>query len=1106
MPLPVLAEKDVVKQRLSAALQKLPPLEKERISISMANHAKKKKIPKKWIIGSAVSVGVVGVVIASILLIQNGLLETVSGLFHRTPVSDAAPSEPETPSTEAPSSSEEEPEPLPDPVFAYPEEMKGAWLTPGVDYLTSDDDSADTVKAQIDSAFATLEEWGFNTVILPVTKGEKALYPSAVLESITLTAADGTRFDPLAYILEKAREQGVYTYGVLDFHVGDEDNWDPTLAADAEKMLRMTEEVAPLYRFDGYLLSNYSFAIGKSGSEEAFAAQTAYEDRNAFTSAAITDVMKKAVEAVKAADRNFYTGLLSRGIWAHQRVDERGSETDGSYEEMTDGHADTLSWVKDKLFDFVMIRNSNATTHSTASFGKVLDWWNGVCAEVGVPLAVSLSADRVGGEERGWKAPDQLSQQLLLCREASAWSGCVFQSLTNLKKDTTGSTEALMKTYEGTIISDYIFDTLKITYPKKATTTTNESKSSLQGSADPNFPLLLNGEPVTLSEHGYFGVDVELQPGLNTYTFEHKGKTVVYKITYQVVVLKSVAPSSNMTLDGGSVVVLGAVARKGASVTATINGQKISMKAAPIKDDEDTSGEESEFVNYSGEYTLPAGIVGKTQNLGAVSVTASYNGLTETKKGGSITVNALPDTGTNLPDTDLPGVIDGLKTLSPTLGTGERVTSGSVVVVTSDYAETFEGSTTDDYSRPYNAYLPKGSTDAYVGTVTDASTGRQYYQTVSGRRVYTKDAALYKAEDFNASAITAKGHVSKSHTILTIGAQWRIPFNIKQAPQKYYRDTTDREPHYSISNYGQTAEYVDVTFYYVSSVDGTPDFSGSPLIKSAEWIKGDNYTYTLRLHLKNKGAFYGFSEVWDNEGNLQISFLNPASTSGGRLDGVRILLDPGHGGPTEKPAEAKLNLSYAFTLRDKLEALGADVTMTRTADVVLPLENRPALAHNKGYHIIISVHMNGATSAKATGASVHYYSEYGYTAGKFIYDRMHALEVQYGVGTTAAGTPRSEGVAWGTLLMTRSIFDMPSVLIECAFQTNPVDMECLKNPQYQDKLMQAVTQGVVDYFGSMSTARAVASTDAPEPAAASPVSAPADLGAGYVSVGRRKSA
>lgn len=47
------------------------------------------------------------------------------------------------------------------------------------------------------------------------------------------------------------------------------------------------------------------------------------------------------------------------------------------------------------------------------------------------------------------------------------------------------------------------------------------------------------------------------------------------------------------------------------------------------------------------------------------------------------------------------------------------------------------------------------------------------------------------------------------------------------------------------------------------------------------------------------------------------------------------------------------------------------------------------------------------------------------------------------------------------------IHDMPAVLIECGFQTNNKDKECLYNPTYQNELMQAVTNGVVNYFNSM---------------------------------------
>ncbi len=76
------------------------------------------------------------------------------------------------------------------------------------------------------------------------------------------------------------------------------------------------------------------------------------------------------------------------------------------------------------------------------------------------------------------------------------------------------------------------------------------------------------------------------------------------------------------------------------------------------------------------------------------------------------------------------------------------MTSGKVAVITAEYAETFLGTTTDDYSRPYNSQLPKGTTDCYVKTVYDTgNTGYSYYLFASGRRVYQKDAQLFGSED-----------------------------------------------------------------------------------------------------------------------------------------------------------------------------------------------------------------------------------------------------------------------------------------------------------------------------------------------------------------------
>ncbi len=1052
----------------------------------MAKHARRAPVPKKLLIGSAISAGAVLIIVLAVLLLHNGLLETLAGVFGPPAASDvSAPPDPSSPLSEEPAPPE--PEPEPEPVYAYPVEMRGAFLTAGTDYWTSDKDTAGTVKGQIDAALASMLEWDFNTVFVPLSKGDRALYSSQVLETASLPDEDGGVFDPLRYILTKAKENSLYVYGVFDFHMSDKTYWDPTLAADADKMVSMVKEAAPLYGFDGYLLGNVSMAGGTTGNAEAFAAQTAFDNIDAFTADAVTGVVRRAVAAIREADRNFYIGLLSRGIWAHKSVDEKGSDTASYYEEMTDGHADTLAWVEEGLFNFVMVKNFTSTVHRSASFGAVLNWWSAVCERTGTPLYISHAASKVGGSETGWNSPSQLSEQLLACRGSAAWKGSAYDSVAALRADPSGSTTALIKAYKGTILSEYISDTLKVTAPSKTTYTTNESGVSFQGSADPNFPLTINGETIELSEHGFFSQDYTLNPGVNTFTLSHKGKTVTYKVTYKVVVLQSMTPTSDMAFDGGGSLILNAVARKGATVIATVGSTKINMTEAPSKEDE-SSEEDSAFVNYSGVFQLPDALPGKTQNLGAVKVTASYNGLTESKTGGTITVNAAETSF--LPDVPLPGTLDGIQTLSPTLGQGEKVTSGPVVVVTAEYAEAFLGSTEDDYSRPYISQLPKGTTDCFVKKVPNSDPNKSYYLLASGRRVYQKDAQLFASEEFNANVLeTPAVKVSKSHTMLTVSPQWRIPFNVKLAPQKYSNDSLTSRPNYSIRNTGLTADYVDVTFYYVSSVGAAPDFSDSPLIRSAEWIQEGDTAWTLRLHLRHKGAFYGFSEVWDNDGNLHLSFLNPAdiasNPAGSRLEGVSILLDPGHGG-SESQEEAALNLKYALTLRDKLVALGAKVDMTRSSDVTLPLTSRPTLSHNRGYHLTISIHMDGFSSSIASGASAHYYSEYGYEASRFIYDKMHPVEVSYGIGIDKRDSKgklilqgRSEPIKWGTLYMNRMIHDMPSVLIECAFLTTKADKECLIKPEYRDKLMQAVTDGVVDYFSSMPANNGARAASAP---------------------------
>ncbi|MDD2363173.1 MAG: family 10 glycosylhydrolase, partial [Oscillospiraceae bacterium] len=854
---------------------------------------------------SIIAVSVSFLAIASLLTINNGVLATVTSFMSDSFATSATTSEtsatqPET--TENSTLPTTDKLPYEDIFFARPDQMKGAWVKAGTDYYIDGNEGGQAVREQIDAALAKLSEWGFNTVIVPIATNGNTFYISqSGAGSISIENTNGTDFDPPEYINQQARERGMFTYGVIDFRVNTHDLADPSTPDGAAAILKMTREAAERYSFDGWMLDNPGYAKGKGGSYAEYMQVMPGGGFDRFKRDSVTATVKGAVQTIKAQNKNLYVGLLADSVWANGAENELGSATKGAYAQYTDGFADTRTWVKDGLFDFVMVKNGYSTLNSSVPFDKVIGWWSELCEEIKRPLYTAHDSSLVCGTAQGWKSPDQLAQQVLACKKSDWWQGSSFTSLSSLIKDTTGSTLAMLNAFKGSLNEEYISRKLVFNTPTKTNHTTYESKISIRGSADPNFPLTMNNNPVTLTAHGFFSLDFDLAVGNNTYTFKHKGDTVTYNITYKVVVIQSVEPSKSLTLEGGTSIRINATAYKGSNIYAKLGNTTIKMKQAPTKSDEDNiSNEDSDYINYAGEYTLPKGIREKAQALGTLKFYGSYKTLNESKNGGSLTVKAIPAPP---PTTTVPSASSGGTTgtsvvvdpIDPGTGGGKVLSTGKIMMISRDYAETFSGSTTDDYSRPVNAYLPKGTMDVFVEDVYDSKSGSYYYLLGSGRRVYKSYATEYKASGkLTANSLTLGGvDATTASTDITLKSKWHIPYNVRLLPQKFGNEATQN---YNMTAF--TATYVELTFYYTTSVSGTIDVSGSTLFKSSKWIKGDGNTYILRLDLHNKGAFYGYSVRWDNDGNLTFSFKNPEGmgSESKPLTGKRIVIDPGHGG------------------------------------------------------------------------------------------------------------------------------------------------------------------------------------------------------------------
>jgi len=185
-----------------------------------------------------------------------------------------------------------------------------------------------------------------------------------------------------------------------------------------------------------------------------------------------------------------------------------------------------------------------------------------------------------------------------------------------------------------------------------------------------------------------------------------------------------------------------------------------------------------------------------------------------------------------------------------------------------------------------------------------------------------------------------------------------------------------------------------------------------------------------------------------------------------------IVIDPGHGGSDPGAMRADVvekivNLDISKRLRDILIARGWQVSMTRDTDRDVysandsareELQARCDVANSAGARLFVSVHANTAGSASVSG-STFYVSK--------PMDTAFARAVQRRV-TAQSGTA-DDGLQKAKFYVTMHT-NMPAVLIESAFMTNPADYQLLLSRDWRQHMAQAIADGIGDYAGSSSAA------------------------------------
>ncbi|WP_153732632.1 N-acetylmuramoyl-L-alanine amidase CwlD [Sporosarcina obsidiansis] len=220
--------------------------------------------------------------------------------------------------------------------------------------------------------------------------------------------------------------------------------------------------------------------------------------------------------------------------------------------------------------------------------------------------------------------------------------------------------------------------------------------------------------------------------------------------------------------------------------------------------------------------------------------------------------------------------------------------------------------------------------------------------------------------------------------------------------------------------------------------------------------------------------FFSLGGVWYGVKASDRGFFTPAE-----LGGVKILIDPGHGGEdggasAEEVIEKDITLNISHEVRKLLEKKGATVSMTREKEGDAIAEHAPSekfqsnrsrkfadlklresMANEKKPDMFVSIHVNAIPEERWRGAQVFYHPN-GHPAGKQL-----ATSIQDELSDQLKNTDREAMKITGVYLLKK--VPVPAVLVETGFLSNPEERKLLADKAYQKKVAAAIVDGIVKY-------------------------------------------
>ncbi len=543
----------------------------------------------------------------------------------------------------------------------------------------------------------------------------------------------------------------------------------------------------------------------------------------------------------------------------------------------------------------------------------------------------------------------------------------------------------------------------------------------LIGSAPSNGEVLINGMAIDRSPQGHFAPSFPLEIGQNNFVIKYQNREIQRQITRIATTpnlpigvnfgTDSLTPKTNISRLPNELICFSAIAPNLATVSVQIAGENI-----PLLQQEDSFQLPPNNAVLT-EQNLP------NQTNSSIATAGKYQGCTRISQVGNF---GNPRFQLSLNGQTINELGQGtIEILSPT--------NFEVIEVIKDGGIARTGPSTN-YSRL--TPLPQGTRASIIGKESE------WLHLDYGGWIKAEETRIVNSNIPPRSiirSITSRQTFEGKEIVFPL--EIPVPISIEQG------DNT-----FKLNIYNTTAQ------------TDTIRLDDDPIIKRLDWQQLTPNQIQYTFHLKSEQQ-WGYDVRYEGS-TLILTFrdspqLNSKSRSRS-LQGISILIDPGHGGeelgargPTGYP-EKDVNLIVSKLLQTELINKGATVHMTRETDKFVSLQDRVEMINNIKPTLAFSVHYNALPDSgdaiNTDGIGMFWYHPQAHDLSIFLQNYL----------VQKLNRP-SYGVFWNNLALTRP-HTAPTVLLELGFMINPDEFEWITNPAEQQRLAKTLADGISEWL------------------------------------------